>query len=155
MHANWTRNCDRLLGQQEATRFPADDYIGNVIVWDRSALHDMICAIEGTTGKNWIHALCGTRAFSEYLLYGHFVRKSPQHAATHKITTQSLANAYWDEAPLDSAAVIAMINNTREPQVALCIESFSGTPVSIIRDAVGLARHHAGQRPGVLVGGVT
>ena len=34
LHAVWTRNCDRLLGQAE-TAFPADDYIGNVIVWDK------------------------------------------------------------------------------------------------------------------------
>jgi hypothetical protein len=31
-----------------------------------------------------------------------------------------------------------MVNNTTGSKVALCIESFSRTPVSIIRDAVGL-----------------
>jgi Family of unknown function (DUF6492) len=139
LHAIWTRNCDRLLGHKE-TGFPADDYIGNVLVWDKRALYDMTRAIERVTGKSWPHALCSARAFSEYLLYGHFVRTSPQHLAKHRITTESLANAYWDDVALDTAAVAAMVENTPQSQVALCIESFSQTPVSIIRDAVDLSQ---------------
>jgi hypothetical protein len=139
LHAIWTRNCDHLLGQKK-TDFPADDYIGNVIVWDKRALYDMTLAIERVTGKSWPHALCSTRAFSEYLLYGHFVSRSPRHLAKHRITADSLANAYWDEAPLDTAAVTAMVDTTSQSQVALCIESFSHTPVSIIRGAVGLSQ---------------
>jgi len=142
LHATWTRNCDRLLGRKESTTFPADDYVGNLIVWDKSALRDMTRAIEGITKITWAHALCSTRDFSEYLLYGHFVRNSQQHLAQHEITTESLANAYWDDIPLDSTALAAMVNNTPESKVALCIESFSHTPVSIIRDAVGLQQCH-------------
>jgi hypothetical protein len=138
LHAGWTRNCDRLLGHKEATAFPADDYIGNIIVWDKDALADMTRAIERTTGKSWAQALCNTRAFSEYLLYGHFVRKSAQHLAAHAITTESLANAYWDATPLGATAVAAMLDDMPEPKVALCIQSFSHTPVSTIREAVGL-----------------
>lgn len=137
LHAKWTRNCDRLLGQPE-TDFPADDYIGNMIVWDKDALRDMTRAIEAATGKDWFLALCQTRAFSEYLLYGHFVRNSQLHSAAHALVTQSLAVAYWDEAPLDRAAVTALIDDAPTSKVALCVESFSHTPISAIRDAVGL-----------------
>jgi len=139
LHANWVRNCDRLLGHKEPTGFPADDYVGQVIVWDKRTLNDMTCAIERATGKNWVHALCSTRAFSEYLLYGNFVRRSPQHLAAHRITTDSLANIYWDYAPLDAAAVIAMVDDASQSEVALCVQSYSRTPISIIRDATGLA----------------
>src|SRR6202044_2336238 len=69
LHANWVRNCDRLLGRGETSTFPADDYIGNVIVWDKSTVQDMTSAIERATGRDWALALCKTRAFSEYLLY--------------------------------------------------------------------------------------
>jgi len=148
LHAIWTRNCDRLLGRSEPTTFPADDYVGNLIVWDKAAVRDMTRAIERVSRKSWAHALCSTRRFSEYLLYGHFVRQSPQHLAAHEITTASLANAYWDDTPLDAAAVAAMVGNTLAPKVALCIESFSHTPVSIIRDAVGLQQHHVDECTG-------
>jgi hypothetical protein len=137
LHANWTRNCDRLLGQGP-TAFPADDYVGNAIVWDKQTLLDMTRAIERATGRTWAHALCSARDFSEYLLYGHFVRNSPQHLARHEITTTSVANSYWDEIPLDASAITAMVDNMLQSQVALCIESYSHTPVSTIRDAVGL-----------------
>ena len=42
LHGTWTRNCDRLLGRAEPTAFPADDYVGNVIVWDKQSVlgHD-------------------------------------------------------------------------------------------------------------------
>lgn len=55
----------------------------------------------------------------------------------HEIRTESLAEAYWDEAPLDRDAVAAMVANAPKSKAALCIESFSNTSVSTIRDAVG------------------
>jgi hypothetical protein len=137
LHATWIRNCDRLLGGH-TTAFPADDYIGNVIVWDKSALHDMTKTIEAVTKTQWATALCKTRAFSEYLLYGRFAEQSPVHRTNHRLTTESPAIAYWDDDPLDRTALAAMVGKAQTANVALCIESFSSTPVSLIRDVVGL-----------------
>jgi len=138
-HGPWTRNCDRLLGHP-VTRFPADDFIGNVIAWDQRAVREMIQAIERATGMNWPLALCRARDFSEYLLYGHFVTHCPERLAEHEIRTRSLAVAYWDESALDRAAVAQMIAGADEATVALTVQSFSETSVSAIRAAVGLAR---------------
>jgi len=136
LHAVWTRNCDQLLGQ-DMTQFPADDYIGNVIVWDKNAVRDMTLTIERVTRKSWPAALCRTRSFSEYLLYGHFVRHS-RHSETHVVTAGGPASAYWDKAPLTLAELKRMIAALPPFKVALCIESFSRTPVSLIRDVAGL-----------------
>ncbi len=84
--------------------------------------------------------LCKTRALSEYLLYGHFVQSSQSHFQAHEIKTESLAFAYWDAEPLNAAAVISMVEQAPTTKVALCIESFSNTPVSAIRLAVGLSQ---------------
>lgn len=138
LHGVWTRAADALLGRGEAS-FPADDFIGNVIVWDRAAVRDMTRAIEAATGGNWQAALCRTRQFSEYILYGRFVAGSPVHAATHEATEEGLAEAHWDADALDAANVNAMVAQAPESKVALCIESFSNTSVEIIREAVGLA----------------
>jgi hypothetical protein len=146
LHAVWTRSCDRLLNQAE-TGFPADDYVGNVITWDKSSVEDMTLAIEKAARTSWQEALCRTRAFSEYLLYGHFVRNSAAHSIAHEIKTESLAHAYWDGAPLGAEAVAAMVENAPASKVALCIESFSNTPASLIRDAADLARRGADARP--------
>ena len=138
LHATWTRNCDRLLGHTQ-TSFPADDYIGHVIVWDKDAVRGMASQIERATGLAWPLALCRTRAFSEYLLYGHFVKRSPQRRAEHQTTTDSLAISYWSDTPLDAATVAEMISEAAPTKVALSVPSFSHTPVAMIRAAAGLA----------------
>ncbi|MDO9059649.1 MAG: DUF6492 family protein, partial [Bradyrhizobium sp.] len=105
LHSAWIRNCDRLLGT--TTAFPADDYIGNVIVWDKSALADLIQRIEKAKKTPWMVALCRARSFSEYLLYGHFVQQSQIHGLTHEPTIASRAIAHWDDKPLDRKALTA------------------------------------------------
>jgi hypothetical protein len=146
LHAVWVRNCDRLLGGP-TTAFPADDYIGNVIVWDQSTLRDMTATIERVTGTPWAVALCKVRSFSEYLFYGFFVTQSPIHRATHQLTEQSLATSYWDGDQLDEQALTAMVENSPADVVALCVESFSSTPVSLIRDVVGLSEGAKPKQP--------
>lgn len=138
LHAVWVRAGDRLLGGGP-TMFPADDYIGNVLVWDKSTLRDMTATIESVTGTPWAVALGKARSFSEYILYGYFVSQSPIHRARHQLTTQSLATSHWDGDQLDERALIAMVDKSSAEVVALCIESFSLTPVPVIRDVVGLA----------------
>jgi hypothetical protein len=145
LHAKWTANCDRLLGNPQ-TSFPADDYIGNLIVWDKDALLDMTRAIEAATGVDWFLALCRTRSFSEYLLYGHFVRNSPTHRATHELVTQSLAIAYWDAEPLDRARLAELVGRAPSSKIALCVESFSHTPIEAIRDVAGLSAKRGEER---------
>ncbi|MBV8664476.1 MAG: hypothetical protein JO107_15400 [Hyphomicrobiales bacterium] len=137
LHAVWTRSCDRLLNQAE-TGFPADDYVGNVIVWDKSTVTDMTLAVEAAAKRSWQEALCRTRVFSEYLLYGHFVRNSATHLVAHEIRTEGLACAYWDATPLGAEAVAAMVKDAPTSKVALCIQSYSNTPVSVVREAVDL-----------------
>lgn len=139
LHAVWTRSCDRLLGHA-ATRFPADDYIGHVIVWDKNAVHDMTHAIARTTGMCWPLALCRARHFSEYLLYGRYVRNCPERLAEHEITTQSRTTSYWGGQALDCASVTQMVAQGTNSTVALAVQSYSNTSVSVIRKAVGLLR---------------
>jgi hypothetical protein len=138
LHAVWVRNCDRLLGGSP-TPFPADDFIGNGLVWDKSTVRDMTATIEAVTGTPWAVALGKVRSFSEYILYGYFVNQSPTHRARHRLTTQSLATSHWEHDTLDEAALIAMVDKSPADVVALCIESFSSTPVSLIRKVAGLA----------------
>lgn len=145
LHAAWTRRCDLLLNQTE-TSFPADDYVGNVIAWDKNSVTEMTRAIEVASKRSWQETLCRTRAFSEYLLYGHFVRNSAAHSAAHEIRTESLAYAYWDATPLGAEAVAAMVKDAPTSKVALCVQSYSNTPVSIIREAVDLVRCAANAR---------
>jgi Family of unknown function (DUF6492) len=145
LHGAWTRNCDRLLGQLPSV-FPADDFIGNQIVWDQTAVRAMTRAIEKTTGASWQEALCKTKAFSEYLLYGHFVRSDPAQLASHAITHQSLALAHWKFEPLTQGALLGLIEEAPADAVALCVSSFSNTPLRLVRSALHNASSLSAER---------
>ena len=138
MHGLWLRTVDQLLGVKDRS-FPADDYVGNALVWDKDTARAMTDAIKAATGLNWVLALCRKKKFSEYLMYGHFVAKSPAHLATHRVTEDSIAVSHWDDTPLDRPAIEAMMRAASPEQVALCIQSYSSTSVDDIRDVFRLS----------------
>jgi hypothetical protein len=137
LHSLWLRTVDQLLGVRE-TAFPADDYVGNALVWDRDSVRAMTDAIKSATGTNWILALCRRKKFSEYLLYGHFVANAPEHLAAHEIMENSIAVSHWEDTRLDRAAIEAMMRAASLEQVALCIQSYSSTSIDDIRDVFRL-----------------
>lgn len=138
LHGLWLRTVDQLLGIKERS-FPADDYVGNALVWDKDTARAMTGAIKSATGLSWALALCRKKKFSEYLLYGNFVATSPEHLARHRITEDSIAVSYWDDTPLDRPAIEAMMRTATPEQVALCIQSYSSTAIDDIRDVFRLS----------------
>lgn len=136
-HVLWLRTIDQMLGIRQR-KFPADDYVGNALVWDRDTVRAMTAAIKSATGLNWALALCRKKKFSEYLLYGNFVENSPEHLARHRITEDSIAVSHWDDTRLDREAIEAMMRAASPDQVALCIQSYSSTSIDDIRDAFRL-----------------
>jgi len=134
-HAEWTETAYRLLGLG-APAFPADDYVGNVIAWDKKALRAMTEQVKLATGVEWRAALCRARKFSEYLLYGNFVANWPQWRERHEIVEESLACAHWEENSLDESWLKSMVANASPHAVALCVQSYSRTEVPKIRSAM-------------------
>jgi len=135
LHAKWVMTAHRLLGLGEPS-FPTDDHIGNIIVWDRATVRAMVERIETVTGRAWQEALCRNRGFSEYLLYGSYVRSDAEARAKHAFTEKSFSVNYWDDRPLDAAALRALLLTETPNCVALGVQSFSGTPVETIRDVL-------------------
>jgi hypothetical protein len=84
--------------------------------------------------------MCRKRPFSEYLLYGRFVASSPVHLAAHQLVEDSLALAHWEENRLDKPSIAAMLHDASPDQVALCIQSYSGTSIRDIRGVLSDAR---------------
>ncbi|MCA1436678.1 hypothetical protein I6F33_27410 [Bradyrhizobium sp. BRP20] len=138
LHGLWLRTVDQLLGIKERA-FPADDYVGNALVWDRDTARAMTDAIKSATGLSWVLALCRKKKFSEYLLYGNFVANAPEHLARHRLTEDSIAVSHWDDTPLDRPAIEAMMRTASPEQVALCIQSYSSTSIADIRDVFRLS----------------
>jgi hypothetical protein len=132
-HALWWKNAHTLLGL-EAPALPGDDYVGPLIVWERAAVSAMVARIESTTGKPWWLALAALRDFSEYMIYGVMVANDPRLMERHEFTSESPCLAYWDGPPLDAQSLAAFTAELGPRQVAIAVQSFTGTPSAVIRD---------------------
>lgn len=134
-HLKWWRNAHRLLGL-ETPVLPGDDYVGPMITWERSAVSSMAARIEATTGKPWWLALAAARHFSEYLTYGTMVANDPLLMERHEFTSEWPCLAYWQGPPLDAQSLAAFARGLGPRQVAIALQSFTGTPIGVIRDFV-------------------
>jgi hypothetical protein len=134
-HMTWVRTARRVLGLPAPT-FPADDFIDQIVIWDRRIVQAMIARIETVTGHDWDEALCRAREFSEYMTYGNFVMGSDALREASTISTESFSRTHWTADVLSRDQIIAMIRSATPRQVALCIQSFNATPVRDIRDSL-------------------
>jgi hypothetical protein len=137
LHAPWVKSSHRLLGL-DPPKFPADDFIGHIIFWDQRTVRGMLQQIERVTGREWADALCNTREFSEYMLYGYFLRSAPAHMAQHRAITQLPCLSYWEHRTLDLPTIRSIIDGGDDHHVAFSASSLSGTPVQVIREALSV-----------------
>lgn len=134
-HARWVETSHELLGLS-APSLPASDFIGHIIFWDQQTTQAMAAKIEAVTGLDWIEALCRTRDFSEYMLYGYFVENDAGFSARHTRASRTQCVSYWDKPKLDRGELNQLLRRADQDDVAFSVASFSGTPVETIRAAV-------------------
>jgi hypothetical protein len=134
-HSRWVETSHELLGLP-IPGLPAPDFIGHIIFWDRRTTAAMVSQIEAVTNLHWIEALCRTREFSEYMLYGYFVQNSARFSAAHRPTSTTQCVSYWEQPKLSKNELNELLGSADQDDVAFSIASFSGTPVQTIRTAV-------------------
>jgi hypothetical protein len=134
-HSRWVVTSHQLLGLP-VPPLPASDYIGHIIFWDQQTTRAMTSRIEAVSGLEWMEALCKTREFSEYMLYGYFVHNDARFAARHTPTQSTPCVSYWEQPKLDKDELKELLRGARKNDVAFSIASFSGTPVDTIREAI-------------------
>jgi hypothetical protein len=134
-HARWVETSHQLLGLP-AISLPASDFIGHIIFWDQQTARAMTAKIEAATGLDWVEALCRTREFSEYMLYGYFVQNDARFAARHTPTPRTQCVSYWDQPKLCKSELNQLLCRANKDDVAFSVASFSGTPVLTIRAAI-------------------
>jgi hypothetical protein len=115
---------------------PASDFIGHIIFWDRQTTAAMVAQIEAVTNLHWIEALCRTREFSEYMLYGYFVQNDARFAVAHRPASSTQCLSYWEQPKLSKDELNQLLRRADKDDVAFSIASFSGTPVQTIRAAI-------------------
>jgi hypothetical protein len=138
-HVKWHRNVCRLLGI-EPDDLPMDDYVGNVISWDRRVALDACARVEAVTGLPWHVAFTRGRLVSEYLLYGLYVDKvvGPQSAGLW-IDERSWCHTYWGPGPLAEADVESFVSQLPDDDVAFSIAGYTRTDDRVVQAALRLA----------------
>jgi hypothetical protein len=134
-HARWVETSHQLLGLPTPP-LPASDFIGHIIFWDQQTTRALAAKIEAVTGLDWVEALCRTREFSEYMLYGYFVQNDAQFAGRHTLCPRTQCVSYWDQPKLDKGELNQLLCRANKDDVAFSVASFSGTPVQTIRAAI-------------------
>jgi hypothetical protein len=134
-HSRWVETSHQLLGLPTPP-LPAPDFIGHIIFWDQQTTREMAARIEAVTGRGWIEALCRTRDFSEYMLYGYFAQNQAGATARHKPVGVTPCVSYWELPQLDRGGLEHLLARARPHDVAFSVASFSGTPVETIRATI-------------------
>jgi len=134
-HSRWVDTSHQLLGFPTPP-LPASDFIGHIIFWDQRTARAMAAKIEAVTNLDWVEALCRTREFSEYMLYGYFVQNDARSSARHTSTSSTPCVSYWDQPKLSQEELNRLLRGAGNDDVAFSVASFSGTPVQTIRTAI-------------------
>ena len=129
----WTITARRLLG------LPTDggrcrNHVGNMICWNREIVKALQERIEYSSGMRWKVALARTLHFSEYMIYGVFVREiSGYNEAGHAPSTVPLVKPSWGISLSTASAIETFFTDFDARTVAVMIHSRYGIDVSLYR----------------------
>lgn len=136
-HRSWSRKAGRILGIA-APSTTDTDYISSLAAWHTDSVRAMLARIETVTGRPWMRVLAGTRALSEYTIYGRFVDEVEGRPDLHRATDLKRCRTLWSGEALSRAGLDAFMADLGPDQVAIGIQSFIGTDLDLIRRAAGL-----------------
>lgn len=134
-HVAWHKVANNLLGLRTPEP-PLPDYVSAFNVWDRRVVLALIDQIERISRRHWVDVIAGQFDFSEHILYGVFVDGVLGPSANCFATSSSLCHSYWDTMPLDAHSAETFVESISADDVAILIQSKSGTPLNIRRSAL-------------------
>lgn len=129
----WTATARRLLGLP-TDGGPYRNHVGNMICWNREIVKALQDRIEQCSGMRWKVALARTLRFSEYMIYGIFVREIVGYdEADHAPSTVPLVKPSWGISLSTDAAIDKFFSDFDARTVAVMIHSHDGIDVSRYR----------------------
>ena len=128
----WTVTARRLLGLSPYGGLYRN-HTGNMICWNRETVKALQQRIETSTDLNWQVALARTLSFSEYTIYGIFVREAlGYHEVDHAPSAVPLVKPSWGMALTTESAIASFFADFDPRTVAVMIHS---------KDAIDPARY--------------
>jgi Family of unknown function (DUF6492) len=132
MVPTWTSVATKLLGLPAEP--PLRGHVGNLIAWRREHILGLHNHIERATGLPWQIAIARKRTFSEYILYGCYLRDVVGYGASyHASSTRALVKQPWDHDLSTQAGLKTYFDAIEPDNIAVMIHSKDGLPVSAAR----------------------
>ena len=122
----WTATARGLLGLSPHGGV-VRNHVGNMICWNRETVKAMQQRIETSTCMNWQVALARAFSFSEYMIYGIFVREVlGYNAVDHAPSTVPLVKGMWNAALTTDSAIDDFFADFDPQTVAVMVHSKAG-----------------------------
>jgi hypothetical protein len=134
-HRAWVRQAADVLGLPRPP-LPASDYINNLVSWRRQHALDLLDHIEARSGRDLVATLGRYRTFSEYQIYGSYVDGIAGRSG-HFAEAEPLSLTYWQGEALTEASLASFVSRLSSKQIAICVQSFTGTSPDLLRAYVG------------------
>jgi hypothetical protein len=128
----WSASAGRRLGLAVPSRH---DYINTLIAWRTATVRSLLARLAEQSGRHWVAALGGDRTFSECMIYGRMADEV-EHGRHHMHDSRAYCQVYWNGPPLDEAKLTGFIADRAPHQVAIGLQSFTGTPVEEVRRVI-------------------
>lgn len=129
----WSIIACNLLGLDPAT-VPERGHVGLMICWHRDHVRSMIQHIQQRSTRDWRYAIGRLPTFSEYILYGTYVRGvlGYEHSA-HAPTQRPLVRGSWGMDLTDPVQMEVMFTDLDPQTVAVMIHSKDGVEPAAYR----------------------
>ncbi|RKO22591.1 hypothetical protein D7Z96_13580 [Pseudarthrobacter phenanthrenivorans] len=140
-HFRWTRTAYELLGLQWRPEPSFPDYVGGIVSWDPEVVQGCLARIEQVSGSGWAETVARRLHFSEFILYGTYLRHFGTELQRSYHSPSTLCHSYWSPAPLLTEQAQNFVDGYRPGDLAIHVQSNSGTPRQVIDDVLaGLAK---------------
>jgi hypothetical protein len=122
----WTATARRLLGLPQSEG-GYRNYVGYLICWNRDTIEALQQHIEHITNTQWQLAVARTFSFSEYMLYGIFVREVLGYDATnHAPSDVPLIKPLWGRGSTNGSEIDDLFSDFDPQTIGIMVHSKDG-----------------------------
>ena len=135
-HYRWTRTAYALLGIPWSGELTFPDYVGGIVSWDPELTQGCLKRVASVAGSDWATAVSKQLHFSEFILYGTYVRHFGTAQQRLFSETTTLCHSYWSSAPLSAERASLFAAELTDRDVAIHIQSNSQTAPAVVDSVV-------------------
>ena len=133
---SWTQFAAGALGVDRA-HLDVRGHVGELVCWSQEHIVGMTERMQSVTGSHWYRPLLRARSFSEYILYGVYVREILGYpAASHFPSTDPLCLGLWERNLTDQRLETFFAEQVQAENIAVMVYSKGGVDPQRYRSLV-------------------